>query len=36
MGHYNEFGDALVAIAADLVLRYGPRQGMKPYSKNLY
>jgi hypothetical protein len=34
MGHYGEFGYALWATAADLVMRYGPLRGMKLYSKN--
>ncbi len=33
-GQYNEFGYALRATAADLVICYGPLRGMKPYSKN--
>jgi hypothetical protein len=33
MGHCGGFGFTLWAIAADLVMRYGPLRGMKPYSK---
>jgi hypothetical protein len=35
MGHCGGFGCALWATAADLVMRYGPLRGMKPYSKNM-
>jgi hypothetical protein len=35
MGLCGEFGYMLWATAADLVMRYGPLRGMKPYSKDL-
>jgi hypothetical protein len=35
MGHCGGFGSTLWATAADLVMRYGPLHGMKPYSKNV-
>jgi hypothetical protein len=35
MGHYGEFGYTLPATAAELVMRYEPLRGMKPYHKNL-
>jgi hypothetical protein len=31
----SNFSYALWATAADLIMRYGPLCGMKPYSKNL-
>jgi hypothetical protein len=34
-GHCGEFGYALRATEGDLVIRYGPLRGLKPYSKNL-
>ncbi len=33
MGHYGRFGSMLWATAVDLVMRYGPLRGVKPYSK---
>jgi hypothetical protein len=33
MGHYSEFGSALWATVADLVMRYGSQRGMRPYKK---
>jgi hypothetical protein len=33
MGHCGGFGHTLRTTAADLVMRYGPLRGMKPYSK---
>jgi hypothetical protein len=33
MGHCDKFGDTVWATVANLVMRYGPPRGMKPYNK---
>jgi hypothetical protein len=36
MGHYGKFGNTPWATSADLVMRYGLLQEIRPYIKNLY
>jgi hypothetical protein len=36
MGHYGKFGNTLWATLADLAMRYGLLQEIRPYIKNLY